>query len=521
MAIAIKERIKGVALSFKWLRLAIYIICFTGVFYFLSRYDNYEYETERMRQSCFAFMFLLVAMMAMQKVELLNWQSLVLTVVYAPVAIWKCSFYKGSEDLLLTNIFDSISLWIALLIVVDMIVTGRVRAVKKIHWSVFFLFGTMIVFLVQFPRLIFIDKFFYLFLICLIPMCRKDWDEVMDGFIIAGLVSFIIIAVISFIVNPVFGVSKDAFMEKNPNQGGRWYGAFLNIGAFGQFLGLSTALSICGIYRSKDLEGKGKIAGIIISVIWLLASVFLAVFNGTRNYLLGVGFLLVVLFVFGWHKSSTKAFCIRSAIVLLLITLVIVGLVYLGKYVMSPAFDSDKLTGIAMNTPLKYAPAGVNYTIEILEKTHNGEGTGYYGKDIFPADSIWRFFNMLSSNRIGICLEFLSKSTWNGGQSDGIQYGWYFAYNAHNQYVQSIYEYGFLAGGVYILFVIVAWIISLINSVKIKHTHFFITMIVVTMMLGMWFGERSTINYPLTFAGIFITYPIIVDTLSNKGLGEK
>ena len=46
-------------------------------------------------------------------------------------------------------------------------------------------------------------------------------------------------------------------------------------------------------------------------------------------------------------------------------------------------------------------------------------------------------------------------------------------------------------------------------------------MIVVTMMLGMWFGERSTINYPLTFAGIFITYPIIVDTLSNKGLGEK
>ncbi len=508
------KKIKGALRSHEWTRMPIYAICFTGILIFLSRYDNFKSETERTMQSSIAYLFLLVAIMAMQKAEIFNFYSLIVTVAFVPIAFFRSYIYRYSADLLPSSIISDVTLWLALLVIVDMAVTKRVRSFKSIRWPVFLIYTVAISLIALFSNASGLSAFFYLFIICFISIDEKDWNEIINGLLIAGFVSFVYIAILSFVTNPVFGVSEEAFMEMNPGQGGRWYGCFLNIGAFGQFLGLSTAMAIGAIYKCKDF--KKKVFPLLVSWLWLATSIFMAALNGTRNYIVAFGFLLVILFIFGWRKATKKGVFIRLGIVILLMAVMVVALTIFGRYVMSPSYDPDKVSAVINKTPLGLTSAGANYNLEILNKINNGEGTGYYGKDIFDVDSIWRFYNMVSSNRLGICIEFLSNSLWKEGQSSGIQYGWYFAFNAHNQYIQSLYEYSILAGIAYVLYVLMAWIKIIIGTVKQKKTYLFISMILISMMLGMWLGERSTINYPLTFVGLLVMYPVLTDITKKE-----
>lgn len=118
--------------------------------------------------------------------------------------------------------------------------------------------------------------------------------------------------------------------------------------------------------------------------------------------------------------------------------------------------------------------------------------------------------------RLGIGYEFIRQTAWEASTGDGIQYGTYFAYNAHNQYVQALYVFGFFAGGTYILYVLSTWVLSIAECIKTRRNQFYLALILITVMVAMWLGERSTIYYPLTFVGLFAAYPILVNCLSSK-----
>ena len=513
------EKIRGALRSPKWTRMPIYAICFTGVLIFLSRYDNFKSETEKSIQSCIAYLFLLVIIMAMQKIELFNLHSLIVTVAFFPIAFFRSYAYRLSTDLLPSSILSDVTLWLALLVIADMAATKRVRLFRSIRWPVFLIYMVAITLITLFSNSPGLSAFFYLLIICFIPIDEKDWKEMIDGLLIAGFISFVYIVIASFVTNPFFGVSEEAFMEKNPHQHGRWYGCFLNIGAFGQYLGLSTAMAIGSIYRCKDI--KKKIVPLIVSWIWLAASIFMAALNGTRNYMVAVALLLVILFIFGWRKATKKGVLIRLSIAATLLILAIVGVTAFGKYVISPEYNPEKVTQLIQKSPLGFASAGLKHTLQELNNVHNGGFAGYDGRNIFPEKSVWRFFNAVSSNRVGIGRVFLENTNWKTGQTAGIQYGGYFAYNAHNQYIQSLYEYGFLAGAVYLLYAITSWIMIVFNAVKQKKTHLFISMVIITMMMGMWLGERSTITYPLTFVGLLLNVSMLVSINKDMGFADN
>ena len=500
---------------FRWIRFILYTGCFTEMILYLSRYDNEVYDTLKARQGAWAFLFFGVILLVMQKVRWINWQSLVTTLAYAPFAVLECSFYVGSPDLFANHIVEAVTRWMVLMVIADMVATGRVRKVEKFHPFTFMFFGLIIVLLALFSKGQGVERYCYLLLACLIPLDKPDWDEIVDGLLAGGFLAFAYTTFDSFMTNPYFGVPREQFMEKNPKQGGRWYGNFLNIGAFGQFLGMSTALAVCSLYRSAQKLGRLSVA-YFVSWIWLGGSVFLSVLNGTRNYMVGIAALAMVLFIFGFRKARKVGMIVRGAIVFVLVVAAGVAIVRFGFYVLSPEFNYDNLVNDLMKTPLKYVPDLTKYIANKFRLAHEGWDSGYGEGNVFAPGTIWSYLNLITSMRLGICYDFLRQGSFYGTMGGGIQYGDYFAYNAHNQYVQSLYVYGFLGGAVYILFVLSTWIQSIVKAVKSRHEHFYLPMIYLTVMVAMWLGEMSTLTYPLTFLGMFLMIPILVNCFAGE-----
>lgn len=500
---------------FQRLRFIIYTLCFTGIILFLCQYDNEIYETGKARVAAWAFLLFGIVLLTMQKVRWLNWQSLIITIGYFPFAFFECRTYCDSAELLQVHIVESVTRWMLFMVIADMIATKRVRKFSKISFFMVVLFAMAIVLMTMFSHGKSVYDYLPLLLMSFIPIEHSDWDEAVNGLLIAGFLSFVYTATDSFVRNPYFGVTKEEFMQLNPGQGGRWYGNFLNIGAFGQFLGLSTALAVCGLYKSSEKFGRLSVP-YFLSWFWLAGSLFLSALNATRNYMVGIAGLIIILFIFGWRKSGYKGMIIRTGITLILITIAVVGIIRLGYYVLSPEFDYNKLMDDLMKTPLKLVPAGTAYIADKLRLAQEGFDSGYGEGNVFPPHTILSYLNLLTSFRLGICYDFLTRSSFYGTIGSGIQYGDYFAQNAHNQYVQTLYEYGFLAGGVYVIYALTGWIRTIVGSVKTRKEHFYIPLIVTTVMLGMWLGERSTIYYPLTFVGLFLFYPVLVDNYHGK-----
>ena len=70
-----KERI------FDLIHIGIYSLCFIGVTFHLNEVDNMTRQTFKDRQSGIAMVFFLVAVWTMRKVRLINWQSLIVTLL--------------------------------------------------------------------------------------------------------------------------------------------------------------------------------------------------------------------------------------------------------------------------------------------------------------------------------------------------------------------------------------------------------------------------------------------------------
>ena len=509
------SKVSAKSTFFRWMRYAVFSGCFAGIILFLCQYDNKMSQTGKALQGAWAFLLFAIVLLTLQKVRFLNWQSLVVTIGYFPFAFLECKSYFGSPDLFTTHILETVTRWLLFMVIADMIATKRVRRIDKIRFFRIVFFCLMLVLMATLSHGSSISNYLPFLLLCFIPIEESDWDEAVNGLLTAGFFTFLFIAADSFVRNPFFGVMHEEFMQLNPGQGGRWFGDFLNIGAFGQFLGLSTALAVCGLYRSSDKFGRLSVP-YFASWFWLAGSVFLASLNATRNYMVGVAGLLMVLFVFGWRKSGKKGMIIRGGVVALLVIVIAVAIIRFGFYVISPDFDYDKLLADLMNTPLKLFPAGTEYIANKFRLANEGFDSGYGEGNVFAPGTIWSYLNLLTSFRLGICYDFLCKSSFYGTSGSGMMYGDYFAFNAHNQYVQSLYVYGFLAGGVYVIYAVAGWIGAIAGSVKTRKEHFYLPMIVLTMMLGMWFGEMSTIFYPLTFVGFFMLTPVLVDCRHRK-----
>jgi len=114
-------------------RVALYTVGFTGIILHLNEFDNMTFQSLKGRQSGYALLFFMLILMTMQKVRFINWQSLAVTLAYAPIAYLRVRPVLGSAELVPGTIISQITFWMALMIVTDMLVTGRVRKFREMN----------------------------------------------------------------------------------------------------------------------------------------------------------------------------------------------------------------------------------------------------------------------------------------------------------------------------------------------------------------------------------------------------
>ncbi len=485
-----KERI------FQLIRVFLYTVGFVGIILHLNEYDNMVFQSLKGRQSGYALLFFMLILMTMQKVRFINWQSLAVTVVYAPIAWLRVQPVLGSADLLPGTILAQITFWMALMVITDMVVTGRVRKFKEMNAWLAIFFALMVGALMlsregrDWPVM-----YLYFLIMIFIPVDEEEWGRVLSGLLNGGLIAFILVVILSLKLNPSVSLVSD----RSQKAAGRWYGYFLNIGTFGQFIGLETALAFISIIRVKDKFGRIRI-GYLISWLWFAAALILSVFCGTINYFVGLLFFMVAIIAFGLRKTKFPVLAIR---LLVIATIILAGgLLALSavNHIIDAGYSEEAVKTVLQHTPLRLYPMGLNSIAGRMEYFRNLDNPGAE----FITSPLLVFAYRLSSNRLGLWKHFLEASTFTGTNGAGIQVDSYFAYNAHNQYVQVLYEQGFLSGGLNILFFVFGWIVSIVNYVKTKKEIFFVPVALLSMMFGMWVGEGSSICFALTFLSLFV-----------------
>ena len=492
-----KERIM------EMVRWGIYICCFVGIILHLNEHENVLFEVQKGFQRDIMFIFFFLFLFTLQHIQLFNRQSAVVSVIFIVISVFQVRFYEGSPDLVRNAILDQVVLWMALMLVTDTVVTGRVRRFQKMNVSFFIYLCFLTVWLLLFREGRSVPLFYlYCILLCLIPAEEKEWNYVLDAILVAGLISLIAVVIISEGINPL----KQSFEKVQ-----RWYGGFQTLGTFGQFIGLETVLATVALFRIKS-RFKNRPVFYVVCGLWLLGTFMLAILCGVLNYAIGFTLFLLTVFVFGFKKSTFPWLIIRGLIavsVLLLLGILILDFI---PVVVSPDYDNAALQRIIDNTPLHYFPAGAEELIGKIQSLHEYRRSNYNFVSVnadFQNNPIVVFLNMIGSGRASIWYVFLQNTSFEPG-SGGLNVGTIFSLHAHNEYIQLLYEYGFFAGGLTILFFVTGWIISVIRYVKDKNDLFFFPVVILPMMLGMWVGEMSTVYFSLTGISLICLMTVIL-----------
>ena len=495
-------------------RVGLYTFCFIGIIVHFNEHENVIYETSKAAQRDIAMLFFIGIMFVMQRIRLINWQSLLVTIVFAPFAVLGVTRFSQSPDLIPPAIMEQIALWLELLLITDMTITKRVRKPKEMNWPILLFLGATIVFLLTMraqgnaaPV-----TFLAFFLFCLVPADKDEMYRVLYGLLNAGFLCFVQAMIVSEMVNPI---------DFSGGNQGRWYGYFLTLGTFGQYLGIQTVFAIGSIFLTKKRKGRLH-PNYFIGILWLLLVLAAALFCGVTNYMVGIGFLCTTLFIFGFGKKK-EGYFIRGLIVLLIIVLGGIIFLYLVNYLFS-GYNREAFLQFVENSPLKVFYATAEVLAFKLEVAHQFKSILFHGKSIsatFIQSPGLMLLNSLASGRIFIWHEYLNKITF-VGQSGELPIADDAALHAHNEFIQILYEFGFFAGGMYILLYLVSFIGSIAGYIKEKSVIKFIPMISLAMMLGMWTGETSSIHFILTFISTFLLmFFVIFPNKKNKKMVDS
>ncbi len=495
---------KGILIN-RLLTSVMYTFVFFVIYSSLIEYDNVAYQSIKDRYNMIAMFSFSLFLLVSHKTKFVHKQSLVISIIFAFLATVQSVVYiKYAPDLIITVIFSKVIIWICLMIAVDMIVGKKVRIVEQMNIPLLLLF-VMLTFLMISQRNGKYEVLNYLLvLICVfIPIEKEEWSRILKCLFIAGIATFFIKVVVSEITNP-YGLGE------------RWYGCFTNIGAFGEFIGLVTSVSIVLIVYSKKSYTRKSIQYILS---WLLLGAVLVVasLNGTTTYVMGFVAVLLVLFIFGKEQSFLPNIFIKLMVVISLAIFSFIGFLY---YVQLTCHYSGGKMFLDNSLGQSFFPIAFPGIYKIIYKATSFSDAVNGERADFIQSSAVTFLHVFSSTRIGIFAKYLRETSF-VNNSGGEWYHGYFAPGAHSQYIQILYEYGFLVGGLNILLFIGGWISSIIGWVKKKDFIYFVTMIVLSMTLGIWTGEVCAITYPISFISLFLIGRMIVDSPFDNSISIK
>ncbi len=479
-----------------------YAVLIAYVIVNISDSSQVLYQTNKDVESSKALLIFAVFMCLVQRVKLLNWQTIVYSAIYWPLGIWFLKTHMWGETLEMVYENRVWFYWILGLVIVDMLVYRKVNKLTDFKQSALLIYLAMAIFMLTFrngrgdPLVLILPMFvFYM-----IPISKAEWSKILNGLCNGWLVAFVIIMYRSFTLNPY--------------EGGRWYGSFVNIGAFGMFLGCVFVVAFYRILQSKEKYGRKSIA-YVASWIWLGATIAVMLLVNTRTLLLGVICMLTAYAVFAGKKKSAKELWVRVAyIAVALVILMIVGIIVMK---LVAEVDVERLRATITN---KYLLAPIEYFVT--------SARGIFvrvSEQMTPINTIWDniyiFLNEFSSHRVVIWCKFTEFFSFTGNPSAGIDVNGYFATNAHCQYVQVVYEYGFLGGGCWFLWMIYIAVRGIKDYYKTWKSEQILIVLWMFTLFGMFWGEMANFFYPEMYATLILFYPQIVRLKEESEKGRK
>lgn len=472
--------------------IGVYFLAMTIIM--LINGQNVLYQTLKDIQYARAFLMLAAFMFVIQRVRLINWQSLAVSVVYWPFGYMFREARGFAPDLFNHDKVVVWIVWLFLMIVVDMVVYKKYTSLEKFNKVSLVFFALMTFFLLFFrngrnyPLVLLMAFIFYM-----IPMNLKRWNQVLNQICYGHLLAFVIVIVRSMLNNPEVNVGS-----------GRWYGDFLNIGDFGLFLGSVAAVVIYQLYRIKNEKGRKSVE----YVVWLISlgvSTWAIFKVCTITCLIGVFCILLMGFIVVRKENTIVDVVIRTLFV-------IIGLLIAG------VAGFWALKGLA-NTDIEYwtkqlleGSVFIKPFANVVYRAHYmfSDSTNYAYSIMFEPGTIMNYLDLFTSSRLSIIKIFSERFNIAGNPSVGIQVGSYFAYNTHNTYAQAIFDYGYVGGGLYIGFLVYCTVASALKFIKERQNSMVFVCIWMAMLLGILLGESASLYYPIMVMTVLVMYPLIV-----------
>ncbi len=481
------------------------IYCLTAMLLHLHNMGNEMYENFKNISAAKALLMLSVFMLIIQKARLFNWQSVVASLLYWHWALIFLTRYIEIPDLYK---IDEIVIWVGwvlVLIITDMITYKKVNPINRFQLLPWCIFLAMI-FAMTYCRngrvhpLVFV----FAFVFYLIPLNRLEWRKILNQLCTAWIITFFIVWFRS--------VTGNYEIDENI---GRWFGDFLNIGDFGVFMACITTIILFKLYQSKELYGR-KSFSYLIYLLCLLPLLWTIFRVSTITMFIGIACIFLTGYVVIRENTSRKNVLFRICTVVFIILLVVL-LALLGLKLLANT-DKDYWEQVLYegNTFLK--PIA-----NLIQRAHYmfDEVITFSEAEVFEPDSIINYLDLFSSGRLSIIVKFAEHFNFLGNPSAGIQVGTYMAANAHNNYTQMLYEYGYLGGGIYIVWSVYISLTAIRQYLRQKRVSQVLLCLWMPMSLGVYLGERINLFAPIFIMSLLLIYPLMIQMPEQKNSYSK
>lgn len=456
--------------------------------------QNAVYQTHKDIWYAKALFMLAAFLFVTQRVRLFNWQSLVASVLYLPLGYMYREARSFAPDLFNRDRVVVWVVWILLMIVVDMAVYKKHTPLEKFHKGALALFAATAVFMIFFrngrnyPIMLVIAFVFYM-----IPLSSDSWKKLTNRFSYGWLAAFVIMLVRSIVNNPQVN-----------DYNGRWYGDFLNIGDFGLFMGCVMAVVLYKLYQIKKEKGR-KSVEYVLWIVALLAALWTTFRVSTVTAFIGIALIVLAGLIVVRKEITVKKAIFSTVVVVVAVLLVAVA----GFFTLKALANTD---AEYWNQMLVEGNTLVKPLADIIDRAHYmfSEPITFADSGIFEADSFINYVDLFTSGRLSIIKVFSEYFNFSGNVSMGMQVGTYFAYNTHNTYSQLIFDYGYIGGGLFILWLLYCLVSSAGQYIKEKKNVQVVGVLWMAMTLGVLLGESANLYVPVMVMTLIITYPVLV-----------
>ena len=430
----------------KWVHMVLYTLGFAGITICLNEYANGPLAEKAPVAYSIAIIIFLVLLWVMQGVKLINWQSLVVSCLFAAYAF----FFIKSVSVETWGAFNHqmvilmvIEQWLLMMLLCDLLVSKKIRDNKGlVAWNFALLCVAGVFLLLNRNGRIMPATFLLFVLMSFLTVKKKEWELVTDSILLAGIIGFAVTTVFIFVGSP-FSKDGGLFFENN--------------GGTGQFYGFNAALALVAMIRwGKKYERIS--APYFTACIWLLASLILSFVKGGHSGIIGMVLCGTVFAIVYPKGKDKKKLLVRAGVIVGFLLLLLVILLIVSHNMFFRIF---------------FAP---------------------YANDLEMRQLVFH--------------QMLENAAWGGASIDNLPNDWEFLRFLHNHYVYLVYEYGYLAGGIGILFVLATWGSSVMNYIRRRSDEYLLPVILGAMTIGIWANNLSGLYYPMTFFCILSMYPV-------------